>query len=134
MFLEYQVLGAIHLGAAFAAHAGGYGDADILAGTNGTPSVYLETGRIGGGSSAQNTVRRTSDLAAHITVPLDAIADDPRELHLAARSIATDLLVDYGQAGTSLLKPDGSTAYGLLEAGFQGPLRTWAEVNDTNQT
>jgi Putative DNA-binding domain len=133
VFLEYQVLGAIHLGAAYAAHAGGYGDADILARTNGAPSVYLETGRIGGGSSARNPVKRTSDLAAHITVPLDAIAGDPREVHLAARSIAADLLADYGQAGTRLLNPDGSTAYGLLEAGFQGPLRAWAEANDTNQ-
>jgi hypothetical protein len=133
VFLEYQVLGAIHLGAAYAAHAGGYGDADILAKTNGTSSVYLETGRMGWGSSARNIVKRTSDLAAHITVPLDAIADDPRELHLAARSIATDLLADYGQAGTQLLKPDGATAYGLLETGYQGPLRTWAEANDNNQ-
>ena len=88
---------------------------------------------MGWGSSARNIVKRTSDLAAHITVPLDAIADDPRELHLAARSIATDLLADYGQAGTQLLKPDGATAYGLLETGYQGPLRTWAEANDNNQ-
>jgi Putative DNA-binding domain len=110
VFLEYQVLGALHLGACYALHAGGYGDADILARTNGTPSVYLETGRAGWGSFAQNTVTRTSDLPAHITVPLDAIADDHRELQLAARSIATDLLADYGQAGTSLLKPDGSIA------------------------
>jgi hypothetical protein len=133
VFLEYQVLGALHLGACYAVHAGGYGDADILAKTNGTPSVYLETGRMGWGSSAQNTVTRTSDMAAHITIPLDVIADDPRELHLAARSIATDLLADYGQAGTQLLKSDGCVSYGLLDAGFQGPLRTWIEANGINQ-
>jgi hypothetical protein len=59
--------------------------------------------------------------------PLDAIAEDARELHLAARSIASDLLADHGQADTRLLKPDGSIALGLLEYRYQGPLQNWID-------
>ena len=59
--------------------------------------------------------------------PLDAIAEDARELHLAARSIAPDLLADHGQADTRLLKPDGSIALGLLEYRYQGPLQNWID-------
>jgi Putative DNA-binding domain len=127
-FLEYQVLGAVHLGTAYARWAGAYGDADILAKTAGEPTVYLETGPMGrAGTSVPSTATRTSDAPTHITVPLDAIAEDDRELHLAARSIATDLLADYGQADTRLLKPDGSIAYGLLDHGYQGPLQNWLD-------
>jgi hypothetical protein len=110
-WLEYQVLGALHLGVAYARWAGAYGDADILARTAGEPTVYLEAGPMGrAGTSIPRDSTRTSEAPAHITVPLDAIADDARELHLAARSIASDLLADYGQADTRLLKPDGSIA------------------------
>jgi hypothetical protein len=129
-FLEYQVLGAVHLAAAYATWSGAYGDADILAATKGTPEVLLETGRVGrpGDSPARRTARKT-DSPTHVTVPLDAIADDPRELHLAARSIASDLLADYGHPDTRLLSPDGTIAYGLLEHGYQGPLRRWIDDN-----
>jgi hypothetical protein len=127
-FLEYQILGTVHLCAAYARWAGAYGDADILAKTAGEPAVYLEAGPMGrAGTSIPRISIRTSDAPAHITVPLDAIAEDARELHLAARSIASDLLADYGQADTRLLKPDGSIAFGLLEDGYQGPLRNWIE-------
>jgi hypothetical protein len=59
--------------------------------------VLLETGRVGrpGDSPARRATRNT-DFPTHVTIPLDAITDDPRELHLAARSIASDLLADYG--------------------------------------
>jgi hypothetical protein len=129
-FLEYQVLGAVHLAAAYAIWAGAYGDADILAATRGTPEVLLETGRVGmpGDSPARRATRRT-DCPTHVTVPLDAICDDPRELHLAARSIASDLLADYGHPDTRLLSPDGTIAYQLLEHGYQGPLRRWIDDN-----
>jgi hypothetical protein len=129
-FLEYQVLGAVHLAAAYATWAGAYGDADILAATKGTPEVLLETGRVGmpGNSPARRATRNT-DSPTHVTVPLDAIADDPRELHLAARSIASDLLADYGHPDTRLLSPNGTIAYGLLEHGYQGPLRRWIDDN-----
>lgn len=79
------------------------------------------------GTSIPRTSTRTSDVPAHITVPLDAITEDARELQLAARSIASDLLADYGQADTRLLKPDGSIALGLLERGYQGPLQNWID-------
>jgi hypothetical protein len=52
---------------------------------------------------------------------LDGIAEDGGELHLAARSIAADLLADYGQPDNRLLKADGSIAFGLLEPGYQDP-------------
>jgi hypothetical protein len=127
-FLEYQILGAVHLSAAYARWAGGYGDADILARTAGEATVYLEAGPMGrAGTSVPRSSTRMSDMPAHVTVPLDAIAEDARELHLAARSIASDLLADYGQADTRLLRPDGSISFGLLEHGYQGPLRTWID-------
>ena len=127
-FLEYQVFGAVHLGTAYARWAGAYGDADILAKTAGELSVYLETGPMGrAGTSNPHTVTCTSDAPAHITVPLDAIAEDTSQLHLAARSIAADLLADYGQADTRLLRPDGTIACGLLDHGCQGPLMNWID-------
>jgi hypothetical protein len=121
-FLEYQVLGAVHLAAAYATWAGAYGDADILAATRGIPEVLLETGRVGrpGDSPARRTTRKT-DSPTHVTLPLDAIADDPRELHLTARSIASDLLADYGHPDTRLLSQDGTIAYSLLEHGLRCP-------------
>jgi len=77
--LEYQVLGALHLAASYARWAGGYGDADVLARTNGYPTVYLETGNMTTGSSiGLPAVTRTSTTPTQITVPLDAITDDPR--------------------------------------------------------
>jgi hypothetical protein len=128
VFLEYQILGAVHLGAAYARWAGAYGDADILARTAGEPTVYLEAGPMGrAGTSIPHSSTRTADTSAHVTVPLDAIAEDASELHLAARSIASDLLADYGQADTRLLKPDGSISFALLEYGYQGPLRAWID-------
>jgi len=129
-FLEYQVYGAVHLAAAYATWSGAYGDADILAVTKGIPEVLLETGPVGrpGASPARRTTRKT-DSPTQITVPLDAIVDEPRELHLAARSIASDLLADYGHPDTRLLSPDGTIAYGLLEHGYQAPLRKWIDDN-----
>lgn len=114
--------------AACARWAGAYGDADILAKTAGEPTVYLEAGPMGrAGTSIPRTSTHTSDAPAHVTVPLDAIIEDASELHLAARSIASDLLADYGQADTRLLKPDGSIAFALLDYGYQGPLRNWID-------
>lgn len=134
-FLEYQVLGAVHLAAAYATWAGAYGDADILAATRGIPEIMLETGRVGmPGDSPARQAARTTDSPTHVTVPLDAIADDPRELHLAARSIASDLLADYGHPDTRLLRPDGTIAYDLLEHGYQGPLRSWIDTAWTSGT
>ena len=116
----------VHLGVGYARWAGAYGDADILAKTAGEPTVYLKAGPMGrAGTSNPRTSTRTSDVPAHITVPLDDIAQDAGELHLAARSIAADLLADYGQPDNRLLKPDGSIAFGLLEPGYQDPLRNW---------
>ncbi|HLI75495.1 MAG TPA: hypothetical protein VKV02_01020 [Acidobacteriaceae bacterium] len=106
-FLEYQVLGPVHLGAAYARWAGAYGDADVLAKTAGEPAVRLEVGPMGRAGASISPATRTSDTPAHMTVPLDAIAEDVHDLHLAAGSIAADLLADYGQADTRLLKPDG---------------------------
>jgi hypothetical protein len=127
-YLEYQILGALHLAAAYASWAGAYGDADILAATKGTSEVLLETGRVGmPGDSPPRQATRNTDSPTHVTVPLDAIADDPRELHLAARSVASDLLADYGHPDTRLLSPDGTIAYGLLEHQCQAPLRKWID-------
>jgi len=122
--LEYHTLGAVHLAASYARWAGGYGDADIVARTNGVPTVALEQAAANAGSTGQNIVTRTSTTPTQITVPLDAITDDPRQLLLAARSIAADLLADYGQAHTVLLKPDGTVTSDLLQNPH--PLKTWA--------
>lgn len=56
------------------------------------------------------------------------------ELLLTARSIAADLLADYGHARTLLLPADGSLNYQSLEPGYQQPLRTWLESATVEKT
>jgi hypothetical protein len=124
VFLEYQLLGALHLAVAYARWAGGYGDADVLARTNGLADVYLE-GSMHKGTTGLETATRTSTDPAHVTVPLDAVADDPRRFHLVARGLAADLLADYGQAGTRLLRPDGTVDHGLLDPAAGAQLKNW---------
>ena len=121
--LEHMTLGAIHLAASYASWAGGYGDADILARTNGVLTVALEIGATNIGSNGQNVVTRSSTTPTQITVPLDAITGDPRQLLLTSYSIAADLLADYGQDRTHLLGRDIIT-YGRIPDATG--LKTWA--------
>lgn len=109
--LEHMTLGAIDLAARYAVWAGGYGDADILARTNGIPTVALELGATNIGSG-QHVVTRSSTTPTQIIAPLDAITADPRQLLLTSYSMAADLLADCGQDRTRLLSPD-TIAYGL---------------------
>jgi hypothetical protein len=128
VFLEYQILGSLHLAAAYARWAGGYGDADVLARTDGHKTVvYPETGNQADAVTGQNTATRTSNTPTQITVPLDAINDDLSQLLLAARSLAADLLNDYGRFQTTLLQPDGTVRHQLLTLGE--PLKNWLERN-----
>jgi hypothetical protein len=124
VILEQKTLGAVHLAAHYARWAGGYGDADILARTSGIGTVAFEEGASNSGTTGRNVVTRTSNEPTQITAPLDAITDDPRQLLLTARSIAADLLADYGHPRTRLLNPDGSIAFDLLQN--SGSLKTWA--------
>ena len=121
--LEYMTLGATHLAASYASWAGAYGDADVLARTNGIPTVALELGATNVGSSGQNVVKRSSITPTQTTAPLDAITGDPRQLLLTSYSVAADLLADYGQEVTRLLSPDAIT-YGLVPDAVA--LKSWA--------
>jgi hypothetical protein len=120
--LEHMTLGAIDLAARYALWAGGYGDADILARTNGIPTVALELGATNISSRGQNVVTRSSTTPTQITAPLDAITSDPCQLLLTSYSMAADLLADYGQDRTRLLSPD-TIAYGLAPDAYG--FKTW---------
>ena len=115
-FLEYQVLGAVHLAAAYATWAGAYGDADILAATKGTPEVLLETGRVGMPGHAPARSATLSTLLPHPRhrPPRRHRRRPPRAAPRRAQH-RLDLLADYGHPDTRLLSPDGTIAYGLLE-------------------
>jgi hypothetical protein len=73
VFLEYQVLGTLHLAVSYTRWVGGYGDVDILARTHGYPAIFLQ-GEIASGPA----ITRMSDSPTQVTVPLDAINDHAR--------------------------------------------------------
>ncbi|WP_372669800.1 AlbA family DNA-binding domain-containing protein [Amycolatopsis kentuckyensis] len=125
--LELRILSLLQIAAAYADWAGAYGDIDVLARTVGARTVYPDLY-----APAQQhafidrvTVRRSSNEPTHLTASLHSVVGEPTQLLSCAYSIAADLLADYGQPETTLIKSDGSVRWQRMGAPGRNELHAW---------